>query len=103
MLESVYQARLIKRLKTEFPGCFIMKDDTELIQGVPDLIILYGRSWAMLEVKPARGARVRPNQGYYIDFLNDMSYAAFVFPENEEEVIRDLQHTFAAERPTRFS
>lgn len=103
MLESVYQTRIIKRLKNEFPGCFIMKNDTDLIQGVPDLIVLYGDRWVMLEVKPSRRSRHQPNQEYYIDLLDSMSYASFVFPENEEEVFRDLQHALATGRPTRIS
>jgi hypothetical protein len=94
MLESVYQARLIKELRTMFPGCVIVKNDPEYIQGIPDLTLFFGRFWAMLEVKGSETAPERPNQRYYVDMLNEMSFAAFIYPENEEEVLRGLQQAY---------
>lgn len=98
MLESVYQAQLIDDLKDLFPGCLILMNDSQQWQGIPDLLILFGRKWAMLEVKASAKARIRPNQPYYVDQFNRMSYAAFIYPENEEEVLNDLQLLFASER-----
>lgn len=103
MLESKYQAYVMDRLRDEFPGCFILKNDTSVIQGVPDLLVLYGTRWAALEVKASERSRVQPNQKYYVDLLDDMSFASFIYPENEEEVFRDLQHAFSPERATRIS
>lgn len=94
MLESIYQAQLIKKLRRLFPGCVILKNDPNYIQGFPDLTILYGTRWALLEVKPYEGADQQPNQDWYIAELNSMSFAAFIYPENEREVIRELQQTF---------
>jgi hypothetical protein len=91
MLESKFQADLIKELKQLFPGCVIMKNDPEYIQGIPDLTILYGAKWATLECKKSKKASHRPNQEYYVDKLNGMSYSAFVYPENKEEVLNELQ------------
>lgn len=95
MLESRYQAQLIKKLQAMFEGCVILKNDSSYLQGVPDLTILYKDRWAMLEVK-ATGAWVReqPNQEHWIRMLDDMSFAAFIHPGNEEEVLDALQHTF---------
>ena len=92
--ESVYQNRLIKKLKKMFPGCLIQKNDSGYTQGIPDLIILFEDKWAMLEVKSSASADSQPNQDYYVDRLNNMSFAAFIFPENEEEVLDGLQHAF---------
>jgi hypothetical protein len=103
MLESTYQAYLIKKLRDLFPGCFIMKNDSAYIQGVPDLTILYGLMWAVLEVKTSATAKERPNQRYYVMQLNDMSFAAFIYPENEEEVLRELQQAFEPEGHPRIS
>lgn len=103
MAESAYQARVIKRLRDMLPGCFIMKNDTRYIQGVPDLTVLYKTYWAVLEVKAHAGARMRPNQEHYVRLLNDMSFAAVIYPENEEEVFRALQLAFESCRPTRLS
>lgn len=103
MLESQYQAYLIGKLREMFPGCFILKNDTDYLQGVPDLLVLYGNKWAMLEVKASRYAKERPNQGHYVNLLNEMSFAAFIYPENEEDVLRELQEAFRPRRATRFS
>lgn len=106
MLESRYQADLIKKLRELFPGCFILKNDTDYMQGVPDLLVLVGDRWAMLEVKrirPRSSADFEPNQEWYLEQLNDMSYAACIYPENEQEVLDDLQQAFRARRSTRVS
>lgn len=91
MLESRFQSELIKELKQEFPGCIVLKNDPDYIQGIPDLLIMYGSKWAALECKRSANASKRPNQKYYVDKMNEMSYAAFISPENKEEVLHDLQ------------
>src|SRR6187397_1041296 len=80
--ENAYQARLIRKLKRLFPGCEILKNDSGYRQGILDLTILFGPFWAMLEVKASEDAPLRPNQGYYVKKLNDMSFAAIIYPEN---------------------
>lgn len=97
-LERDFQAKLIKELKEIFKGCIIMKNDSSYIQGIPDLIILYGDRWAALEVKKSRTAPHRPNQEYYVDLMNDMSFAAFIYPENKEEVLYELQQSLFSRR-----
>jgi hypothetical protein len=92
--ESQYQAVLIRRLKYMFPGCVVIKNDSGYLQGILDLTVLHQHSWAMLEVKVSEDAPEQPNQRYYVDLFNGMSFAAFIYPENEEEVLRDLQHAF---------
>ena len=98
MLENEYQAQLIKELRRRFRGCFILKNDTDYMQGVPDLLVLYKNKWAMLEVKAYFNAPEQPNQDHYINLLDEMSFAAFIYPENQEEVLRDLQQTFKPRR-----
>lgn len=93
-LESGFQDRLIVELENMFPGCMIFKMDQ--IQGIPDLLILYEDRWAALECKQTSRARRRPNQEYYVDKMNRMSFAAFIYPENKEEVLYDLQRSFEA-------
>lgn len=90
-----YQYKLRQKLKTLFPGCIILKNDpSSNFQGVPDLIVLYNDKWAMLEVKGSEDAEKQPNQEYYVNMFGEMSYAAFIHPGNEEEVLSDLQSTF---------
>ena len=94
MLENAYQARLIKKLRELFPGCIILKNDPSYIQGIPDITILWGVRWAMLEDKASAKAIIQPNQSYYVDLLNGMSFAAFICPENEAEILYELQQAF---------
>lgn len=94
MTENEYQAKLVKKLKRRFPGCFILKNDSALLQGVLDLTILYGEDWASLEVKASADSSIRPNQEFYVRQLNEMSFAAFIYPENEAEVLDALQEAF---------
>lgn len=94
MLENSFQAQLIKDLKRMFVGCIVMKNDSGYIQGFPDLLVLYNNKWASLECKKSAGARKQPNQEYYVDLLNKMSFSRFIYPENKEEVLYELQQSF---------
>lgn len=98
MLESKFQAKLIKEIKERFPGCVVLKNDSSYLQGVPDLSIFYKDRWAMLEVKQSVKASHRPNQSYYVNKLNEMSFSRFVFPENKDEVLDELEVLFYSER-----
>lgn len=88
--ESTFQATLIKEVKSRFPGCIVIKNDADYIQGVPDLTILFEDRWAALECKRSENASHRPNQDYYVNKMNSMSFAAFIYPENKEEVLDEL-------------
>ena len=97
-MESKFQAKLIKELKQLFDGCVILKNDSAYLQGVPDLLVLYKDRWAMLEVKDSYFSARRPNQDYYIDLFDEMSFAAFIFPGNKEEILDELQYAFGVSR-----
>lgn len=103
MKENKFQADLIKELKNEFPGCIVLKNDANYLQGFPDLLLLYNNQWAALECKREAGASHQPNQDYYIQKLNEMSYAGFIHPENKREVLDELHTTFRSDRSTCIS
>lgn len=94
--ESQFQAQLIKDIRKLFPGCIVLKNDPEYIQGFPDLTIFYRDKWALLECKRSSDAPHQPNQDFYISHANEMSFARFICPENKEEVLHDLQSTFGS-------
>ena len=94
MKESKFQSDLKKELQGMFPGCMITKLDSGDIQGIPDLLVLYKDKWAVLEAKREVNANKQPNQDYYVEKLNDMSYSRFVYPENKDEVINELRRFF---------
>ena len=95
-LERDFQAKLIKELKVMFKGCIIVKNDPNYIQGIPDLLILYNDRWAALEVKKSATAHHQPNQEYYVVLMDQMSFAAFIYPENKEEILYELQQALLA-------
>lgn len=92
-LESEFQSELKEKIKNMFPGCYCEK--WEVKQGIPDLVILFpnGR-WATLENKKSKDAKKRPNQDFYVNDMNRKSFSRFIYPENAEEVLRELQQTF---------
>ena len=94
MREKQFQSQLVRDLKERFPGCIVSKLDPNHIQGIPDLLVLHGDKWATLEIKKDSHAKHRPNQDYYVGKMNDMSFSRFVYPENKEEVLNELQQTF---------
>jgi hypothetical protein len=94
MTEAEYQKKLINKLRFLFPGCVILKNDPGYLQGIPDLVIFYRDRYAFLEVKASEKTKVQVNQPYYVELLNSMSFADFIYPSNEEEVLSALQRAF---------
>ena len=92
--ERDFQSNLIKELRELFPGCLIVKNDPDYIQGIPDLTVMYNGHWAFLECKRYKDASRQANQKYYIDKASEMSFGRFIFPENKQEVLHDLQQAF---------
>lgn len=92
--ENEFQAKLIKDLGVMFPGSIVTKLDSSHIQGIPDLLILYKDRWATLECKRNAKANRQPNQEHYVQQMNSMSFSRFIYPENKEEVLSELQQAF---------
>ena len=103
MRENQFQAKLIKEIKTLMPDSIVLKNDAGLKQGIPDILVLRGNKWAALECKRSEKAKHRPNQDYYVDKMDSMSFAAFVYPENKQEVLNALQRSLGAGRKARVS
>lgn len=93
-LENQFQAKLIKELKQKFDGCLVIKLDPNYIQGLPDILVLCNNKWAALECKKQEAAHKQPNQEYYVNLMNKMSFSRFIYPENKEEVIDELSRLF---------
>lgn len=94
--ENAFQAELIREIKKLLPGCMVLKNDPEYIQGIPDLTIFYNNRWATLEVKREIKASHRPNQDYYVKKMNEMSFSRFISPENKKEILDELQSALRA-------
>lgn len=98
-----YQTKFMRLVSDMYPNCLILKSDPNYIQGIPDILILEGNHWAALEVKRNSRAPHRPNQDWYVERMNDMSYSSFVYPENESTVIHDIQRAFGSPWKPRIS
>ena len=90
--ESGFQDSLRKELMKILPGCMIFK--MEQIQGIPDLLVLFKDKWFSLECKRSANATKQPNQEYYVEQMNNMSFSRFIYPENKEEVLDEIRKTF---------
>jgi hypothetical protein len=97
-MEGIFQHQVIEKLKQQYPGAIILKNDPSYILGIPDLTILWKRCWALIEVKDSYKAKRQPNQAYYIDLAYDMCYGSFIYPENYEGVLNEIQQAFKSRR-----
>lgn len=95
MRENSFQKDLIKEIKEMFPGCVVLKNDSEYIQGIPDLTILYRDKWVTLECKKSPNEIHQPNQDYYVSKLRNMSYSAFIYPENKNDILVEVSKIFS--------
>lgn len=95
--ENKFQAELVRDIRNKFPECEVLKNDPNYILGIPDLTILCENKWAILEVKRSAKSAHQPNQDYYVNRFNDMSYSSFVYPENKETVLNELHEHFKSE------
>ena len=102
MRESDFQAKLIRKIRKMFPGCVVLKNDANYIQGIPDLTVFYKNKWAMLECKRSEKESHQSNQDYYVERMDEMSFARFIYPENEEEVLHELERSFKTARSARI-
>jgi hypothetical protein len=102
-LESKFKSELIAEIKRQFPGAVVLKTDANQIQGIPDQLILWGSRWAAFEAKRSMTAPHQPNQDYYVGLFDQMSFARFVYPENEEVFLYELQQAFRTRRRARVS
>ena len=90
MRESKFQAKLIKDIKERLPDCIVLKNDPTYLQGIPDLTVFNNNKWATLEVKKSANASHQPNQDYYVEMMDRMSFSRFVYPEQRDTVFSDL-------------
>ena len=95
MRENSFQKDLIKEIKEMFAVCVVLRNDCEQIEGVPDRTVLYKDKWVVLECKKSPKENHQPNQDYYVSKLRNMSYSAFIYPENKNDILVEVSKIFS--------
>jgi hypothetical protein len=90
-LESAYKTGLCHRIRERIPGSLVLRLDPSDQQGIPDILVLFNDRWGTLEGKRDAKAPYQPNQPYFVELMNEMSFSAFIYPEIEEEVLHALE------------
>ena len=98
--EAEYQQYLVREIYKLLPGrmfidTLVIITDPNYIQGIPDLWIAHHSKYAMLEVKLSEKSKERPNQRWYVEHWGQYVFTAFIYPENEREVLSALQSALA--------
>ena len=103
--EGKFKTDLKKEIQERLPGSMVFYLNPNDIKGIPDMEILYESRWAVLEAKASEEDHKKDlkkpdkkNQSYYIDKMNKMSFAAFIFPENKEEVLNAMESALRSPR-----
>lgn len=102
-LERDFETDFIDDLERLFPGCEIIKGASMYRQGIPDRIMFYEDFYAFFELKRSARAAQQPNQGWYVEKFDSWSFAAFVYPENKNEVLDAVREAFESRGTARVS
>ena len=98
MLESEFRKAFLEEVQNRIDplnkGFLFFLNASNAFRSFPDIVILGSHKWAALEFKKSKRASHQPNQEYYINKLNEIGYASFVYPENAEEILNDLEELF---------
>lgn len=79
------------RLRHNKVPYLVLKVDSTFDRSKPDTIILADHGWCALEFKRSKSASHRPNQDFWIKYLNEIGgLALFVYPEKEDEFITTI-------------
>ncbi len=94
MLESEFKEIVKDEIRDRFPD-LDLDFVTTISRSMPDMIILAPACyWAALEFKRSKNSPHRPNQDHHIERLRKKGYATFVYPENLEVVLDELEILF---------
>lgn len=90
-LEKDFQSKFLAKLRKLGCKCYKQQMNATTRAGTPDVIVLLGPVWIMLEFKKAKNSPKRPGQQKNIDWANEVSFGWFVYPENADEVYEQIK------------
>lgn len=90
--EGKLKTEVVKWLRAK--GCFvwICKQDSTTQKGVADLFFCIEGMYGFLELKATKNSPRRPGQEAFIKKMDEWSYARMVYPENWNEVKKELEY-----------
>lgn len=90
--ESDFQAKVIKQLKAI--GLAVVKNQAGpgVPTGFPDITAFGEGIYFCLECKASARAKKQPRQDYWVNKLNEWSYAAFIYPSNYDKVMSEIKY-----------
>lgn len=93
--ESDFKSDLYKEIRERFPGAEVLPNDAGYLQGFPDATVYFpnGRYY-LLEGKRSGKASKRPNQEYYVTKSPLSNNAQFVYPENKDDIMKELERRY---------
>lgn len=97
------EAAFVKQVKADilerFPGAYVRKNMAVAILGIPDVECGIEGLYVALECKRSKSARLQPLQQYTIDKINNAGcFARITYPENWDEVLRELTELLERKR-----
>lgn len=96
MLESKFKRDFQLKAMRRFDGLiFVNVTPQNNFWGIPDSYFFFGPNWGALESKRSSTASRRVHQEYYVNLLNSMSYARFLHPGNEKEILDEMEYLFS--------
>lgn len=90
-LEGNLKKQIVKFLKSKGCKIRINQQNATTSLGFPDLTFYYEGFYGMIEVKKSAKAKWRPGQKENIEFYDNWSWARGIYPENWEEVKKELE------------
>lgn len=93
--ESDFKNKLYNEIRDRFPGAEVIPNDAGYLQGFPDATVYFpnGRYFLLEGKRECKSAR-RPNQDYYVNKSPLCDNATFVYPENKDEVLDELERRY---------
>lgn len=96
-LESKFKKDFCNKLKKMNCTVLQYQQNATTVKGFPDTIWFYKKAYGFLEFKRSSFASFRPGQKEWIKRLSSWTFARVVYPENAEQILREIIEIVGAE------
>ena len=93
--ETNFKNELYKEIRERCPGAEVLPNDAGYLQGFPDATVyLPNGKYFLLEGKRTATSAHQPNQDYYVNESPLSDNARFVYPENKDEILSEIERRY---------